>query len=117
MNDPGTAFNYSNLSSHWLGVIVSRACDTHLRAFAEEYLFKPLNAELGPWRDDRDGYAMGMSDMHVTARDLAKFGQLYLDGGRYAGKQVVPAQVVLGPGVAALRHRGSTTSAVTLAGS
>ncbi len=91
VNDPGTAFNYSNLTSHWLGVIVSRACETHLRSFAEAHIFAPMGAKLGNWLDDRDGYAIGMGEMQLTARDMAKFGLMYLDGGQFDGNQVVPA--------------------------
>ena len=41
-SDPGTEFNYSNLTSDWLGMIVARACGTDLKSFAEEHLFLPL---------------------------------------------------------------------------
>jgi hypothetical protein len=37
-SDPGTRFQHSNLTSHWLGVIVARACNTDLRSFAQEHL-------------------------------------------------------------------------------
>jgi len=91
VNDPGAAFNYSNLSSHWLGVIVARACETDLRSFAQEHLFSPLHAELGGWIQDKEGYYVGLGEMHLTARDMGKFGQLYLDRGEYAGRRILPA--------------------------
>lgn len=94
ISDPGTAFHYSNLSSHLLGVIVARACDTDLRSFAQEHLFSALGAEIGEWIRDRDGYYVGAAEMRFTARDAAKFGRLYLDGGEYGGKHVVPADWV-----------------------
>jgi CubicO group peptidase (beta-lactamase class C family) len=76
--DPGTEFQYSGLTSHWLGVIVARACDTDLKSFAQEHLFSPLDAELGDdWIKNWDGYYIGLAGMHVTARDRAKFGLLY----------------------------------------
>jgi CubicO group peptidase (beta-lactamase class C family) len=92
--DPGAEFNYSNLSSHFLGVIVARACDTDLRSFAQEHLFTPIGAELGDWRQDRDGYYAGFGEIHTTARDAAKFGLLYLSDGEYGGSQVVSADWV-----------------------
>jgi CubicO group peptidase (beta-lactamase class C family) len=91
---PGAEFNYSNLSSHFLGVIVSRSCGTDLREFAQEFLLSPIGAELGEWRSDKDGYRIGGGEIHVTARDAARFGQLYLDNGACGGKQVVPAHWV-----------------------
>lgn len=88
--DPGTEFQYSGLTSHWLGVIVARACDTDLKSFAEEYLFSPLEAELGDdWIKNSDGYYIGLAGMHVSARDVAKLGYLYLNDGKYEGKQVL----------------------------
>lgn len=93
-SDPGTAFQYSNLTAHWLGVIVARACDTGLKLFGQQYLFDPLGAEIGDWKEDLDGYNWGAGEIHFTARDAAKFGMLYLDGGEFEGKQVISADWV-----------------------
>jgi CubicO group peptidase (beta-lactamase class C family) len=92
--DPGTVHQYSNLTAHWLGVIVARACDVDLYEFAESELFAPLGAELGGWLQDADGYWMGAFWMQITARDMARFGQMYLDDGRVGGDQVLPASWV-----------------------
>jgi CubicO group peptidase (beta-lactamase class C family) len=92
--DPGTEFQYSNLTSNWLGIIVDRACGMHLKAYAEEHLFGPMGVEAGEWGTDWDGHNNGCGDLHLTARDMAKFGQLYLDGGAYQGNQIVPADWV-----------------------
>jgi CubicO group peptidase (beta-lactamase class C family) len=91
VSDPGAEFHYSNVSSHLLGVIVARACETDLRAFGENNLFYPMDAELGEWTRDRDGYYVGLGEMHFTARDAASFGLLYLEEGCLAGRQIVPA--------------------------
>jgi CubicO group peptidase (beta-lactamase class C family) len=91
VSDPGTAFHYSNLSSHLLGVIIARACETDLRSFGEDNLFRAMGVDLGDWRRDRDGYYIGLGEMHFTARDAARFGLLYLEEGRVAGRQIVPA--------------------------
>jgi CubicO group peptidase (beta-lactamase class C family) len=93
-SDPGTEFQYSSLTSHWLGVIVARACDTDLKSFAQEHLFLPINAEVGEWLQFRDRYYSGLAGMHVTARDMAKFGLLYLNDGEYEGNQVLSANWV-----------------------
>jgi len=92
--DPGSEFNYSNLSSNWLGIIVDRACGTDLRSFAEEHLFLTIGAGVGDWGQDRDGHNNGCGDLHATARDAARFGLLYLNDGEYEGKQVVSASWV-----------------------
>ena len=90
-SDPGTEFQYSNLTSHLLGVIVTRACDTDLLSFAQEHLFSPMNGEVAAWKLDDDGYYWGFGEIYLTARNMAKFGQLYLNGGVYDGNQVVSA--------------------------
>ncbi len=92
--DPGTRFEYSNLTAHLVGVIVARAAGTDLRSFAEANLFRPLGVQLGDWITDWEGNYNGHGDIHFNARDMATFGQLYLNGGTWEGKQLVPSQWV-----------------------
>jgi CubicO group peptidase (beta-lactamase class C family) len=92
--DPGTEFNYSNLSSNWLGIIVDRATGMNLKAYAEENLFLPLGVEVGEWGTDAEGHNNGCGDLHLTPRDAAKFGLLYLNDGLHDGNQIVPADWV-----------------------
>lgn len=91
VRDPGSAFEYSNLTSHILGMIVARAAGTDLKSYAQEHLFGPLGIEPGFWQQDWDGNYLGFADLHLTARDLTKFGLLYMQDGQYDGRQVVPA--------------------------
>jgi len=93
-SEPGAKFHYSNLSSHLLGVIVARAYDTDLVAFSQQYLFSPMDGEVRGWQVDDDGYYWGFGELYVTARDMAKFGLLFLDGGVYGGKRIVSADWV-----------------------
>jgi len=92
--DPGTEFNYSNLSSNWLGIIVDRATGMNLKTYAEENLFLPIGVEAGEWGTDAEGHNNGCGDLHMTARDAAKFGLLYLNDGKHEENQVVPADWV-----------------------
>jgi len=94
VSDPGTKFHYSNLTSNWLGIIVARACGTDLKSYAEQNLFRPIEAEVGDWGQDRDGHNNGCGDLHFTARDAAKFGLLYLNDGKFKGKQIISANWV-----------------------
>jgi CubicO group peptidase (beta-lactamase class C family) len=94
-SEPGTEFAYSNLTSHLLGVIVTRACDTDLQSFAQQHLFSPINAEVGDWYPDADDYRLGSMGIFVKARDMAKFGSLFLHGGEYQGDQVISANWVM----------------------
>ena len=92
--DPGSRFGYSNLTAHLVGVIVARAANESLRTFAERILLGPLGISVASWPTDADGYHTGSGATRFTARDMARFGQLYLDGGQYGGMQLVPAEWV-----------------------
>ncbi len=95
INEPGTRFKYSNLTAHWLGIIVARATGKDLKTFGEEYLFDPIGVTPGEgWNRDIDGYYIGSGDIIFTARDMARFGQLYLDEGKYNGWQIISAEWV-----------------------
>lgn len=73
---------------------MARACDTDLKSYGQEHLFSPINAEVGGWRHDEDNYNWSWGEIYVTARDMARFGLLYLNEGEYEGKQVVSARWV-----------------------
>jgi len=94
VHDPGSDFEYSNLTSHILGMIVARTCDTDLKTFAEEHLFSPLGIASTLWQKDWAGNYLGFSDIFLSAHDLAKFGLMYLNDGEYHGMQIVPADWV-----------------------
>jgi CubicO group peptidase (beta-lactamase class C family) len=91
VRDPGSGFDYSNLTSHLIGLVVARACDTDLKSFAQEHLFSPLGVEPSFWQTDWEGNYLGYSDIHLSAYDLAKYGLMYLNDGQYEGRQIVPA--------------------------
>lgn len=92
--DPGSGMEYSNISSHMLSIILSRACDVDLLDFGQEHLFDPLGVEPGEWITDWEGYRNGHADLHLRPRDMAKFGLLYLNDGQWEGEQLVPASWV-----------------------
>jgi CubicO group peptidase (beta-lactamase class C family) len=94
LHDPGARFQYSNLTSHLLAVLLARACKTELAPFAEKHLLTPIGAKLGGWSTDPDGHNWGWGEIQLTARDMARFGQLYLEHGASQGRQVVPADWV-----------------------
>ncbi len=93
-HQPGTEFAYSNLTSHIVGAIVARACDTDLMSFAKQHLFEPMGASLDDWHRAEDGFYFGAFGIFVSARDMAKFGQLYFHGGEYRGKRLLTQQWV-----------------------
>ena len=46
---------------------------------------------MGDWSHDADNYNFGCFEIYVTARDMARFGLLYLSDGEYKGNQVLSA--------------------------
>jgi CubicO group peptidase (beta-lactamase class C family) len=90
VTEPGTEFNYNTGLTHLLSVIIARASGMSTLEFAQEYLFGPLEIENVQWATDREGYHVGGSELFLTPRDMTKLGVLYLNGGTYAGRQVVP---------------------------
>jgi len=92
VGSPGTVFEYTNVSPHTLGVIVSRACNIALENFIETYLFTPLGVDMDFvfW----DPYGNLLPVFSATPRGFAKYGMLYLNGGEFNGIQVVPSEWV-----------------------
>jgi CubicO group peptidase (beta-lactamase class C family) len=94
VTDPGSDFDYSNLTYTWLAMVLERACGPDLRDFAQQHLFEPSDTEVGDWLKDYEDNYIGSGGIHVTARDAARFGLLYLRDGAYEGRQVIPANWV-----------------------
>jgi CubicO group peptidase (beta-lactamase class C family) len=91
---PGAVFNYSSGASHLLSAIIQEATGIRTFSFAKTYLFEPLGISHVSWLSDLRGIAFGAGGVRLTPRDMARFGQLYLQGGVWNGKQVVPAEWV-----------------------
>ena len=90
---PGTRWNYSGGLTQVLAAVVERATRRPLLDYARATLFDPLGAR-AVWREIRPGVSNAASGLILRPRDLAKFGSLYLHGGRWNGRQVLPAEWV-----------------------
>ena len=86
---PGKVFNYTTGGSHLLGAVIQEAAGITECEFGTENLFKPLGMESVKWRSDPQGITDGGNGISMTARDAAKFGQLYLNGGSWEGEQII----------------------------
>lgn len=87
---PGRCHHYSTGNTHLLSVILERRSGKSLREYARESFFAPLGIALPEWDRDPQGHYLGGNNMSLRPRDLLKIGQLYLDGGRLNGRQLVP---------------------------
>jgi CubicO group peptidase (beta-lactamase class C family) len=91
---PGSGFTYSTGSSHVVSAILTEVSGRSTLELARERLLGPLGIEVHSWERSPEGYFFGGNSVRMTPRDLARLGQLYLQQGRWNGRQVVPASWV-----------------------
>ena len=112
--DPDKQFQYTNLGPHIVAHVLTRATGMSLLDYARQKLFDPLDIPTRPahqprfgelsywvepeflaadfaWLRAPDGVHAGSFAMKLRASDMLKLGQLYLDEGKWHGKQIVPA--------------------------
>jgi CubicO group peptidase (beta-lactamase class C family)/chromosome segregation ATPase len=87
---PGTTYHYSTANSHLLSAILAGNTGMSTRAFAEKELFNPMGVTISGWETDPNGIHVGGNNLSILPRDMAKFGQLYLDHGRWQEHQLIP---------------------------
>ena len=91
-HQPGTFWYYSSGSTN----IVMRllrgkfASDAEFLTYLRERLFAPLGIRNAVFEPDLRGTPVGSSYLYVTARDFARFGQLFLDDGFVGGERILP---------------------------
>lgn len=99
MNEqPGSIFRYKSGDTALVGLALARALAPEtITDYAQRRLWAPLGMEdAGIWTIDhaRDGLEKTWCCLATSARDLAKFGQLYLRQGQRAEEEIVPAEWV-----------------------
>ncbi|UJA77178.1 beta-lactamase family protein [Bacillus cereus] len=102
------AFKYSSAGAHVLSAIITSVTGKSAREFANEQLFQPLGMREIPnynmkafgfddlfgkdvkgWVHDPNGISTGGWGLTLTVKDMAKFGQMYLNEGIHNGKQIL----------------------------
>jgi len=89
VNEPGKSWAYASINPTILGFVLETAVKEPLADFADKNLFTPLNITDYIWRKSPKGRIIAAGNLLIKARDMAKLGQLYLDKGKWNGKQVV----------------------------
>lgn len=91
---PGEKFLYSEASINVVGEIIRRTSGKRLDRFATQYLFEPLGIDRSWWAlvNPRLHWIWASGDLRQRPRDMAKFGQLYLQGGKWQGEQIIPKE-------------------------
>lgn len=94
VDQPGGRMIYSTGSTHLLSAILTRATGTSTLAFARSALGQPLGVEFGGWTRDPQGVYLGGNEMAMRPRDMLRVGELFLNDGRYNGRQIVSSEWV-----------------------
>lgn len=91
---PGTHFVYNTGATYLLSAILHRRTGGRLLDYLTPRLLAPLGITHAAWEQDPDGIDTGGYGLSITTEEMAAFGQLYLQGGVWEGKQLVPADWV-----------------------
>ena len=86
---PGTHFKYNSAATYMLSAIIQKVTSEKLVDYLDPRLFRPLNIEKPVWDISPDGINTGGWGLHIRTEDIAKLGQLYLQKGRWEGKQIL----------------------------
>ena len=87
---PGQGWQYDSGGVILLSAILKRKAGMHADKFMDKYLFGPLDISKTFWFRNKEGHPHTGGGLFLLPRDMAKFGLLYLQGGRWNGEQVVP---------------------------
>ena len=100
-NFPGTKHVYKEWDVILLSAVIGAAAGMNIYDFCNEFLYKPLEIESGRWWTSPCGVTYNIANNEVeqaksdlSAHDLAKLGFLFLNGGKYSGRQIVSAEYI-----------------------
>lgn len=89
---PGTSHYYNSMATALLGVAIERAVGRPFAEYLSEKVWQPLGMETDAFislDDDRHRQAKAYGGLVTNARDLAKIGRLYINGGMHEGRRIV----------------------------
>jgi len=89
INNPGDEANYGSANPYLLGVSLNNILQQPLELFIDQQLLSPLGISNYTIQKDRTGIPYFGGGMYITPRDMLKFGQLYLNKGKWNGKRIV----------------------------
>lgn len=92
---PGQVFNYSTGNSHLCSAIIQQLAGQTAEKYVNAKILAPIGAETEHWATAPEGISTGGFCTYLTAREMAAFGLLFLNGGKSRdGTQVLPAWAV-----------------------
>ena len=91
---PGTHFLYNSPATYTLSAIVQKVTGQTVLEYLRPRLFQPLGIDHPDWGASPQGVTLGAFGLLIRTEDIARFGQLYLQKGKWNGRQLVPASWV-----------------------
>lgn len=90
-SEPGTKWNYKTGETDLAGILLVRATGKSLSDYLSDKIWRPYGMERdGTWMINEQGNEPGGCCFSAGLRDLGRFGQFILDGGKAGGKSVLP---------------------------
>lgn len=90
VDQPGVKQHYINVNTQLLGMVLEAATRQSLSQYLEQKIWKPLGmCQEGLWGSDKKGQERAFCCLGATALDYAKFASLYLNKGKWKGKQLI----------------------------
>jgi len=94
---PGSTWVYCSGAAHLLSAVLQKETGVDARTFANRNLYEPLGipqVSEQDWASDPQGITNGIAGLYLTPRDLAKYGFLYLNKGKWDGVEIVSSSWV-----------------------
>ena len=89
---PGTHFLYNSPATYMLSAIVQKVTGMTVLDYLKPRLFEPLGIANPSWDANPQGITAGAYGLSLRTEEIARFGQLYLQKGKWKGKQLVPSK-------------------------
>ncbi|MDJ0613781.1 MAG: serine hydrolase [Rhizobiaceae bacterium] len=90
--EAGKVRQYVSIDTHVLAMVLRAATGQTLPQYVAEKIISPIGFEKQPfYLSDSEENAFALGGLNVTTRDYARFGQVFLDNGKWQGKQILPA--------------------------
>ncbi|MBN8888252.1 MAG: serine hydrolase [Rudaea sp.] len=88
---PGSVFLYNSAATYMLSAIVQKTIGEKLVDYLRPRFFDPLELPPMRWAECPRGINTGGWGLSATTETLSKFGQFYLQKGKWKGRQLLPA--------------------------
>jgi CubicO group peptidase (beta-lactamase class C family) len=94
LHEPGSVFLYNSLGTYMLSAILQKVTGQKIVDYLKPRLFDPLGITSMDWEMDKQGINTGGWGLRLKTEDMAKFAQLFLQKGKWNGKQILPSSWV-----------------------